>query len=116
MMLETVKKIAETLYDKKATDILALDVRNLTVICDYMIIASGRNTNQVKSLARDVDDMMAEAGFALRRSEGTAEGRWVVLDYATVLVHIFHQEERGYYNLERLWSDGTNAVPLELAE
>ena len=109
---ELVQKIASVLWDRKALDIVALDVRDLTVLCDYMIIASGRNANQVKGLYDDVDDAMAKEGVQLRRSEGSAEGRWVVLDYSTILVHIFHQEERSFYNLERLWDDGTNRIPL----
>lgn len=109
---ELVQKIASLLWDHKALDIVALDVRGLTVLCDYMVIASGRNVNQVKGLYDDVDDMMAKEGVQLRRSEGSAEGRWVVLDYSTILVHIFHQEERAFYNLERLWDDGTNRLTL----
>lgn len=109
---ELVQKIASLLWDRKALDIVALDVRGLTVLCDYMVIASGRNVNQVKGLYDDVDDMMAKEGVQLRRSEGSAEGRWVVLDYSTILVHIFHQEERAFYNLERLWDDGTNRLTL----
>ena len=109
---ELVQKIASVLWDRKALDIVALDVRELTVLCDYMIIASGRNANQVKALYDDVDEAMAKEGVTLRRSEGSAEGRWVVLDYSTILVHIFHQEERAFYNLERLWDDGTNRLVL----
>ena len=109
---ELVQKIASVLWEGKALDIVALDVRELTVLCDYMIIASGRNANQVKGLYDDVDDAMAKEGVQLRRSEGSAEGRWVVLDYSTILVHIFHQEERAFYNLERLWDDGTNRLVL----
>ena len=105
-------QIARILYEKKAQDIVALDVRHLTVICDYMVIASGRNTNQVKALADAVDEAMAEAGMELRRSEGINEARWVVLDYGCVLVHLFHQDDREYYNLERLWQDGSNALEL----
>ena len=62
----------------------------------------------------EVDDFMAKEGLTLRRSEGLNEGRWIVLDYATVLVHIFHQDERAYYNLERLWDDGKNRITLNL--
>ncbi len=109
---ELVTKIASVLWEGKALNIVALDVRELTVLCDYMIIASGRNVNQVKALYNDVDDAMAKEGVQLRRSEGSAEGRWVVLDYSTILVHIFHQEERSFYNLERLWNDGTNRIDL----
>lgn len=109
-----VQKIASTLWEHKGSQIVALDVRGLTVLCDYMIIASGRNATQVKALADSVDEMMAGEGAVLRRSEGITEGRWVVLDYATVLVHIFHQDERSFYNLEKLWNDGTNQVELSL--
>ena len=109
---ELAQKIASVLWDRKALDIVALDVRDLTVLCDYMIIASGRNANQVKALYDDVDEAMAKEGVTLRRSEGSSEGRWVVLDYSTILVHIFHQEERAFYNLERLWDDGMNRLDL----
>lgn len=103
---------AQALYDNKARQIVALDVRELTVICDYMVIASGRNANQVKALADDVNEKMAELGLSLRRSEGQADGRWIILDYGHILVHIFHPDDRTYYNLERLWEDGQNRLPL----
>lgn len=105
-------RIARVLYDKKAQDITVLDVNHLTVITDYMVIASGRSALQVKSLSDDVDDAMAQDGVPLRAKEGHTEGRWIVLDYGSVLVHIFHPEERQYYHLERLWEDGQNRVEL----
>ena len=111
-----VKAIAKVLDDKKALDIRALRVGHLTVITDYMLIASGRNILQTKALAEDVEDKMAELGVPLRSREGNQEGRWIVLDYGTVLVHIFHPEAREYYHLEKLWSDGGNEVDLELDE
>lgn len=114
--LDLVKLMAQTLYERKGFDIIALDVRNLTVICEYMVIASGRNANQVKSLADAVDEKMAEKAFFLKRSEGASDGRWIVLDYGDIMVHVFHQEERRYYHLERLWNDGTNAVELSFDE
>ena len=107
-----VKQIAKTLDDKKAVDIIALDVSHLTVITDYMVIASGRSVLQTRSLADDLDDKMAELGIPLRTREGYQEGRWIVMDYGTVLVHIFHPESREYYHLERLWADGTNTIDL----
>ena len=109
-------KIAKVLYDKKALDIQVLNVSAMTVITDYMVIASGRSQLQVKALADDVDDMLAEEGVSLRAKEGNAEGRWIVLDYGTVLVHIFHPEDRAFYHLEKLWADGENAVPLPFVE
>ena len=107
-----VQEIAQALYDKKGRDIIALDVSKLTVICDYMIIASGRSAAQVKALADETDDRMARLGLPLRRTEGQNEARWIVLDYGHIMVHLFHQEERAYYNLERLWEDGTNRLVL----
>lgn len=106
------RKIAEILYDKKAKDIVVLEVGHLTILTDYLVIATGRSAIQVKALAEEVDDRLAEAGAALRRKEGQNEGRWIVMDYSTVMVHIFHHEERAFYNLERLWDDGHNRVLL----
>ena len=103
--------IAQTLYKNKANHILALDVRELTVICDYMVIASGRSASQVKALADEVDDRMAQLGYAPRRTEGQGEGRWIVMDYGHIMVHIFHQEERQFYNIERLWRNGGSYRP-----
>lgn len=109
-------RIAKILYDKKALDITVLHVGHLTVITDYMVIASGRSSLQVKALADDVDDALAEEGVALRAREGQGEGRWIVLDYGTVLVHIFHPEDRQFYHLERLWEDGQNRIALPFEE
>lgn len=107
-----VLKIARLLYDRKAMEIVVLKTSHLTVLCDYMLIASGRTANQVMSLADAVEDMMATESCPLRRSEGTADGRWAVLDYGSFLVHLFHREDRTYYSLDRLWNDGTNQVSL----
>ena len=108
----TVVKLAEALYDKKARDIVALNVSGMTVICDYMLIATGRSTTQVGALAEAVEEAAKGLGLALRRTEGQTEARWVVMDYGTILVHIFHPEERSFYNLERLWEDGENRLTL----
>ena len=104
--------IANILYDKKARDIVVLEVGHLTILTDYLVIATGRSAIQVKALAEEVDDRLAETGTVLRRKEGHNEGRWIVMDYSTVMVHIFHQEERTFYNLERLWEDGHNRMIL----
>ena len=109
---ETVLRIAQFLYSRKAQDIVALNVAHLTVLCDHMIIASGRTAAQVSALADSVDDFMSRAGEELRRSEGRHEGRWVILDYGNIIVHLFHRDERAFYGLDRLWNDGSNALDL----
>ena len=104
---------AKALDDKKATDILVLAVGHRTVICDYMVIASGRSAPQVKALLEALEERLAPRGARPRRREGMGEGRWAVLDYGSVIIHIFHEEERAYYQLERLWMDGENVVCVQ---
>ena len=109
---ELILKLTQALYDKKADQIVALKVAHLTVLCDYMVIASGRSAAQVSALADSADEFMAANGIELRRSEGMNDGKWAVMDYGHIIVHIFHRDERAYYNLDRLWTDGTNALTL----
>ena len=104
--------IAQILRDKRAEELLVLEIGHLTVIADCMVIGNGRSMVQVKALADEVEEKLAEQGVMPLRREGYAEGRWIVLDYGAVLVHIFHEQEREYYHLERLWMDGSNSVPL----
>lgn len=107
---EIALQIAKVLDDKKGQDILMLAVAHLTVIADYLVIASGRSVPQVKALVEGVDEKLSEQGVQPRRREGLGEGRWAVLDYGSVIVHVFHEQERAYYQLERLWLDDTNQV------
>ena len=116
---ELALKAAKILDEKGANDIEILEVAHLTSITDYFVIANGRNIQSVRSLAEDLEDKLTEEGIEPRRKEGERESQWIVQDYAHVIVHIFHPEERKYYNIERLWQDGTNQVqyiPLEAAE
>ena len=101
-------RIAKILGEKGATDIQILEVGHMTSITDYFVVASGRNVQSVHTLADDLEDKLAEENVLPRRKEGKNGARWIVLDYASVIVHIFHPEERQYYNIERLWQDGTN--------
>ena len=109
---EIVLQLASYLYNRKAQDIVVLKVSHLTVLCDYLVIASGRTANQVSSLTDLADEFMAQHSIPLRRSEGSHEGRWAVLDYGNIMVHLFHREDRAYYGLDRLWNDGTNVLDL----
>lgn len=104
--------IAKVLQDKRAEEILVLEIGHLTVIAEHMVIGNGKSMVQVKALADNVEEKLKEVGMPPLRREGYAEGRWIVLDYGMVLVHIFHEQEREYYHLERLWMDGSNSVQL----
>lgn len=105
-------KAAKILDEKGANDIIILEVGHMTSITDYFVIANGRNIQSVRSLSEDLEDKLAAEGLEPRRKEGERESKWIVLDYAHVIVHIFHPEERRYYNIERLWQDGSNQVPF----
>ncbi len=103
-----VDKICEVLDDKKALDIETIEIGKLTIIADYFVIASGRSTLQVKALCDELENAMDEAGMPVFRKDGYESGRWIVMDYGSVIVHLFHTEERQFYDLERLWTDGEN--------
>lgn len=110
--------IAQLLDARKAIDIQVLRVEHLTVITDYMVLATGNTQVQTKALMEHVDQNLSQRGLSPRRVEGASEGRWIVMDYESVLVHIFHPEDRSFYRLERLWSDGQNRLllPFEMEE
>ncbi len=105
---EDVLEAAKQLFMKKAEDVRILNVSNITIIADYFIIASGRSDVHVKSLCEEIQKFMSEHGKPQLRIEGYREGRWIVIDYGDILVHIFHKKEREFYDLERLWVDGDN--------
>ncbi len=109
--------LAETvcafLASKKAEDIVIVDVREKTVLCDYFVIAGGRSTTQVKALCDNLEEKLSKEGMEPRRVEGVKEGRWGVLDYGDVIVHIFNDESRLFYHLERLWGEGDNVRRYE---
>ena len=90
---------------KQAVDVTILDVHDLIVITDYFVIASGQTDRQVKTILEEVERAVRDLGEKPVRREGDADSRWVLLDYIDVVVHVFAQEEREYYDLERLWRD-----------
>lgn len=100
--------IGRIMDEKKAQDIVILDVADLTVIADEFVICSVRSSVQAKALCDHIEEEMDKRHIPLRRLEGYREGCWIVMDYGDVIVHIFRQEEREFYNLERLWSEGDN--------
>lgn len=100
---------------KQATDLVALDVSGPLPFADIFLIASGRNERNVIAIASEIEDKLIAAGSKPVRREGRAEGRWILLDFGDLVVHVFHEEERIYYSLERLWKD-CPAIPLKLPE
>ncbi|NLD03466.1 MAG: ribosome silencing factor [Clostridiales bacterium] len=110
------RKIAQLLYDRKARDILALKVDHLMVITDYLVLATGSSALQTHALMDHLDQELSAMGVQPRRIEGQQAARWIVMDYGTVIVHIFHPEDREFYRLERLWSDGSNRLVLPFEE
>ncbi|RJX41227.1 ribosome silencing factor [Paenibacillus pinisoli] len=99
-------KIAVTaVEDKKAIDVIALDLKDISLVADYFIICSGNSDTQVQAIATEVRKQADLAGARIRGLEGMDSARWVLIDLGDVIVHIFHREEREYYNIERLWSD-----------
>jgi ribosome-associated protein len=109
---EDVCNLAKQLFMKKAEDVTILAVANLTIIADYFVLASGRSDVHVKSLCDDIQKYLASFGKERLRIEGYREGRWIVLDYGDILIHIFHKQEREFYGLERLWRDGDNCLQI----
>lgn len=105
MEKKQVLDLCEILSDKKAADIIAIDVADKTIIAEWFIICSGRSVPHVKTLCDTVEEKCGELNLEVRRKEGYSDGRWIVLDFAHILVHIFHPDERQYYNMERLWID-----------
>jgi ribosome-associated protein len=111
---ETALLAAEAADDKKASNILILDLRGLTYIADYFMICSGNNPAQVGAVSDWIEESLARTGERVSHHiEGQTEASWVLMDYGDMVVHIFDEEARVYYNLEKLWGDAPR-VPLQL--
>lgn len=102
---EMANKIVSWIEEKKGQDTRVLDISELTSLTDYFILTNGLSDIQVKSIADFIEGKSEEEGLPLLRKEGYQTGRWILLDYNEVIVHIFHQEEREFYKLEHLWED-----------
>lgn len=110
---ELLNVVALAADSKQGEDLVALDVSGPLPLTDIFFLASGRNERQVQAIAGEIEDKMIEAGAKPLRREGRSEGRWILLDFGDVVAHIFHEEDRMYYSLERLWKD-CPAITLEL--
>lgn len=106
---------ADAAASKKAQDIVILDLQGISLVADYFIVMSGRSSVQIRAIVEAVDERMQEEGFKLKQKEGYQEARWVLLDYADIVVHVFLAEVREYYQLERLWADAGQINYQQLA-
>ena len=107
----TSKELAElacdALDDKKALEIKVINIENVSTLADYFIIASGTNHNQVQAMADNVDETLGRAGYEPKQIEGYQNANWILMDYRDIVIHIFDEENRLFYDLERIWRDGT---------
>ena len=115
--MDKVKDMARIVYhaleDKKGEDISIIDISGISPLADYFIITNGSNDSQVKALVDNVEEKMHQAGDSQIQREGMRSGNWVLLDYGDVVVHVFDRENREFYHLERIWSDGRKIENVE---
>ena len=112
---KTMARLAiEAMEDKKASDIKVIDIQEISTIADYFLIASGSNRNQVQAMSDNVEEILGKAGYTPKSTEGYRTANWVLLDYGDIVIHIFDEENRLFYDLERIWRDGKSIDPAEL--
>lgn len=109
-------QIASLLDEHKGKDIVLIDIEEYSIVADGFLIVSGRNTLQVQALADALDEELSAKGIFVKNTEGYSTGRWIIKDYGDILVHIFHKEDREFYNLERLWDKGNNLISYTFEE
>ena len=118
MMEQNAKDMVRIVYDaldeKLGEDIEILKIDEISVIADYLVIANGRNHNQLNPMIDPVDEKMSEAGYHSKRIEGNKNSTWVLMDFGDVIVHVFSKEDRLFYDLERIWKDGKRILREEL--
>ncbi len=103
--LDLVKAVKEALEDKKAEDIKILNIKEISSIADYFIIADGNNPNQLAAMQDACDEAMYKAGVHAKQIEGDSKSTWILMDYNDIIIHLFSKEDRQFYNIERLWKD-----------
>lgn len=103
---EMVRLAVAALEEKKGEDIRVIDIRNVSVMADYFLIASGSNSNQVQAMTDSVEEALGKAGFECKQIEGYQSANWILMDYGDIIVHAFCKEDRLFYDLERIWRDG----------
>ena len=111
---EMAKIVCKALDDKKAIDIKAIDISSVSVMADYFIVASASNQNQLNAMQDEVDRVLYEQGIHAKSIEGNRQSTWVLMDYEDLIVHLFTEEDRLFYDLERIWKDGIIIDAAEL--
>lgn len=96
----------EALEDKKATDVKIISIEQISTLADFFLIASGSNRNQVQAMADNVEELLGRAGYTPKQIEGYQSANWILMDYGDIVIHIFDEENRLFYDLERIWRDG----------
>lgn len=99
------RAVVDGVEDKKAHDVIALDLQGISLIADYFVICTGKSDTQVLAIANEVKKVAAKLGVPVKGIEGEQTARWVLIDIGDVVVHVFHHEERDYYNIEKIWTD-----------
>ncbi len=113
---EMVTLACKALDDKLGKDIKIIDIREVSVIADYFVIASGSNENQVQAMVDNVDEELGRAGYEAKQIEGSKNSAWILMDYGDMIVHVFDEENRLFYDLERIWRDGKELDISEFLE
>jgi ribosome-associated protein len=104
--LDTAKQAVKILDSKKAKELKIIGIKDLSVLADYFVLATGTSSTHVKALADEVEFQLREQGVEPRHTEGYRSNSWILIDYGSVLVHVFTEESRRFYDLDRLWQDG----------
>lgn len=111
---EMARIACKALEDKKGENVQVIDISQVSVLADYFIIANGTNESQVRALVDSVEEKLEKAGYHVKQREGYGLGSWVLLDFSDIIVHVFDKENRLFYDLERIWSDGKKIAAEDL--
>lgn len=105
-VFQKLKKVVFAIDDKLGKDLKVLDIHGISSIADYFIIASGSNKNHVQSIVDNIEELLREEGYSPKQVEGYHSASWILLDYGDVIIHIFDDENRSFYDMDRMWKDG----------
>ncbi len=109
-IMNTVKIAVDAINEKKGLDVKVIDISSISIMADYFILASGSNVNQIKAICDNLTEKLGKANVHPKHIEGNEKTGWILLDYTDVIIHIFDEDSRAFYNLERIWSDGKDVA------